>query len=1240
MLLFLSVIIQVSGFSQHLTLFDVDTSSYPLVSAKFYGFDENYNILSGVKLSDCQVFENGVEQKVVKVISPKIAPKQLSVVLLVDVSGSMYGENIEFMKEVLKLYVNLTPFSYTSVALVSFNHDVFVNQDFTRDKDKLNEAIDKLQADGGTNYDAALYTEQRSALNLLKGNNTGESVVIFVTDGLSSIDSTAATSLAKQLNARVYSIALNMPLPPSLISLSLNTNAKNYEVFSEDEAKNVYVSILMGIYNQYSQIFWQSERPCNQEIYVDMQVKKKYLANAYYEIDEQQTNGLFFSKNVVLFDKYSAEDEQELKIFTHNPLTINNIYIVDTNIFDISYDFKLPKKIQEGEILKVKVKRLQNSDEQVYNKLVFETDACNPKTLYLYNGNPAFFVMPGSIEILYPNGGETFYRGQNTKIAWKNASKNAYVNVYFSNDNGKNFSYLATTTDKKFNWNIFQAQSDSCRIKVAEVRKPINFIDSSMSVKQLTISNNGDTYFWAKGKVLNISSTATGSVRKKIICESFIKDFKLSNNGDKIAIHTFDDYIQVYDLLTDKEFTIRARKKKVLGYFFSADDKKIAVVYKDMKKFMIYDAIGGKKLEKIKLDDAPRQVTASQNIISFTYGKKWRLFDMGQDTWIADFDTKMMFKISAVDMQANVACALTSDNIIYEWRFGAAKASGIFVEKGFRPTELQINSDRTILCYQRNKRVVLYRDSLKIFDFQSTRDQQITGAWFNPNGYEMTYIVKKRINDKIEYEAFRFDLKVRKLLSSNNNTHSYKAIKDVSYNKFGNVAGYKTADGYMINLLPGVFSVAGDVSDSVFSIKTFVPKIKDTVYMPKIFEGQDFSWVEKDFFQNKGNYIAVVDKVLFSAKTGGFFKIISGNPPLGINPNSNADIEFYFAGTYQIGKFFTNLYVISDDDTLNSVIVSEIVKLPVLKQTENISLGVLKINNARDKRFSIFKNITDSTLTITDVKVWMEDEEQIILNTNLKGYKILPGQAVDIDFTFNAVKRGYTNAVYKIYLQGFTQPLELVVTGQVDAPKFATVVCTTTNILDDKPVSCKVLYYNVDNGQYIGSFKTASSGEHIGTRKIRVPTELAYKFEDEFNSDTKLVDVKRVFSDTTVEIKLRVMYIGDGMKYNLKYAKFSVGSDELNSKLKKELDNLVAVMNKYPNSTILIAGHTDKEGDEQYNLELGGARAMSVKNYLVLAGIDEDRIRTISYGYSKPVSVNDTPQGRAKNRRIEITIYK
>ena len=89
----------------------------------------------------------------------------------------------------------------------------------------------------------------------------------------------------------------------------------------------------------------------------------------------------------------------------------------------------------------------------------------------------------------------------------------------------------------------------------------------------------------------------------------------------------------------------------------------------------------------------------------------------------------------------------------------------------------------------------------------------------------------------------------------------------------------------------------------------------------------------------------------------------------------------------------------------------------------------------------------------------------------------------------------------------------------------------------------------------------------------------------------------------------------------------------------KELQRAVAFVRKYPGSNIRLDGYTDSIGTDAYNMKLSERRATAVMNYLIKeAGVDRSKITAVGHGKADPVADNRTAEGRAKNRRVEVSI--
>ncbi len=102
--------------------------------------------------------------------------------------------------------------------------------------------------------------------------------------------------------------------------------------------------------------------------------------------------------------------------------------------------------------------------------------------------------------------------------------------------------------------------------------------------------------------------------------------------------------------------------------------------------------------------------------------------------------------------------------------------------------------------------------------------------------------------------------------------------------------------------------------------------------------------------------------------------------------------------------------------------------------------------------------------------------------------------------------------------------------------------------------------------------------------------------------------------------------------------KFEFGSAVMEKEAEKQLDEFVDLYKKFPNMQLQISGHTDNVGSDAYNQKLSEDRAKSVRDYFLKKGVPANRMVVTGFGLKYPIDTNDTEEGRAKNRRVEVDI--
>ena len=160
-------------------------------------------------------------------------------------------------------------------------------------------------------------------------------------------------------------------------------------------------------------------------------------------------------------------------------------------------------------------------------------------------------------------------------------------------------------------------------------------------------------------------------------------------------------------------------------------------------------------------------------------------------------------------------------------------------------------------------------------------------------------------------------------------------------------------------------------------------------------------------------------------------------------------------------------------------------------------------------------------------------------------------------------------------------------------------------------------YGGTAKGAIIGAAVGGTAGAIIGQQMDKQAKDL----EDELEG----AEVDRVGEGIAVKFDNSLM--------------FDFDSAQLRSSARGELSALASNLQEYPNTDLVIVGHTDAVGSDEYNLALSQRRAETARSHLVAEGVSPSRVTTVGKGEREPISSNDTDAGRQQNRRVEVAIY-
>ena len=202
------------------------------------------------------------------------------------------------------------------------------------------------------------------------------------------------------------------------------------------------------------------------------------------------------------------------------------------------------------------------------------------------------------------------------------------------------------------------------------------------------------------------------------------------------------------------------------------------------------------------------------------------------------------------------------------------------------------------------------------------------------------------------------------------------------------------------------------------------------------------------------------------------------------------------------------------------------------------------------------------------------------------------------------------------------QPREITAQGKV------------MDVLTKKGVKAKIFYKSYPTGSITGRFNdSVFSFPIFGSSKYQITADA-----EGYISGTALVDPKDI--DPLNKVIRDILLTRKGEPIVLDHLIFEQGKAVINPKSFPGLDEVVVMMKDNTKLEIQLEGHTDNQGNAKANLELSQDRVDNVKKYLASKGIGNDRVKTKAFGGTQPILNANTPEARARNRRVEMRILK
>lgn len=513
-LLLISISSSITTYAQNFSIFNVDASKFPTMSARIVAVDAQGKEYTNFQANEFDLKENGVSMNssvAIRCTTISVAPAA-DVILVVDRSGSMSDKignetRWDWVKQGVTEFVNQFPFNPPSqVALLSFGSTAQLDQDFVNNKTPIINAINTILPQGGTNYNYPCLDTNIGIIKLMKKRNAINpqirKIVIFLTDGDPQV-TPLTDSIIKGLNGQgvvFYSITVGLPMNPELRRISNSTGGKTFEVFTKDKLAEVYRLIALETTLQtLCSIEWTAPYGCDLTSLirnVDCGFKRlspPLTSSTQYIAPDSSIAKVGLSSSIVYFgdpDKDPPNNTQTNTITftaTNTPLRIDSLDIKPTTFFRITdmAGKSYPIYLKKGESWTPTITFTQQGSKAYRQaKLIMIGYPC-PPTVTLVGGQT-------SVQVVYPNGNEIISACDSINIQWAGVGPQQEVAI----------SYTTDGTVANPNWNLITGSAKGLSYRW---KPPVQGLKYRLRIT----ANPPKDYLW----VSTVSSTEMDSCR-------------------------------------------------------------------------------------------------------------------------------------------------------------------------------------------------------------------------------------------------------------------------------------------------------------------------------------------------------------------------------------------------------------------------------------------------------------------------------------------------------------------------------------------------------------------------------------------------------------------------------------------------------------------------------------------------------------------------------------------------------
>lgn len=966
-----------SVICQNVRFLSLNASNFPQISSLIVAKDASgKSVIANV--TDISVRENTlpVQNLVLNCPQRPTTVKPISLVITLDNSASMFGvrngeQNMEIAKRAARKLISELPATNVEVAITSFDGSSMLRQDFTSDKSLLIAAVNSIQPNGSTNYEAGLFLPPSGALQITKNAKYSRNI-IFLTDGESTLvtEQTIITeALAQQCKINVVCLRTNAK--ESLKNIAIATNGLIFEnVQNTEEIEFIFTTLL-----EYSQgiepctLTWNSSELCENS-----------FKNVTIEWLQSQDSKSYLSPILITpsfsFSPYFAElpfigiGTASTKTVTINntfttPLTVASIQSSNPNFTVTPTSFTL----NVGQSIDVQVSTTPTDSMYQFTTLTVNSNTC-PQSFYAgINRNLSALKTP--LELQSPNGGETFIAGVDTIIRWKNVAPSDTVSLYYSTDNGKTWTLITNTaTNLQYRWKIPSIKSDSCLVKVEFSQKP----------KRERDSNNVSIYHKT----------------------SYITDAVWNNDGKFIYYVESErsdiQYIKVLDTELEKVVDSIRFLDQAGRLDYNNTLNLLAVGYESVK---VIDPTTKSVVELINFPSGINFTTPTVSEIKWSPNGKYLAISFVSGTsnfrsclFVYDFTTKTnVFTFINNNSTNNYIRALTWHPNSKLLAISATNSEISILDIDSKQFTVEFSNNPTMS----RKEIAWSPDGSQIMSacgIAVNTYTEIENILFNAqNGNVEGRLTIRAFTDNVDYHPFNKTIaidsftkviivddksliKTKRFLPPNFNDglgFRIDRYANVQFSPDGTRLMAATFNGSLDKLAIIVWEIDDtnsqvDVSDSVFRI--VVPELKtQAIDMGKVLVGSSKDSVITPFIENTSQAPFAVNTIRIIGPDKSAFSLVSGTPVYTISAFSSSFGEFQFVPN-RVGIHNAFVEVITQADSVVIPIQGEGIQDAIAQATKIIDFGTIDVFTRKDSlNVTTISAVSATPIQVTNARI-------------------------------------------------------------------------------------------------------------------------------------------------------------------------------------------------------------------------------------------------------------------------------